>query len=258
MTTTHPLGVQLYSVRDDLGKGHREGAEYETLARTLERLAGFGFTHVEPYDILGYTDALGRAMRSAGLQATAAHARITDDTADAVFAAAGALGISTLIVPWVEPTSIADLDGVERLADAVNRASARAASHGLRVGYHNHDFEFAQHIDGVSAYERLVALLDPSVILEVDTYWAATGGADVFELLPRLADRVRFLHVTNEPPAADDPPIQGVDITGRLAQIVQLSTSFVEMPVVEVVVDDGDVFPLLERNARFFLEQVNV
>jgi hypothetical protein len=24
------------------------------------------------------------------------------------------------------------------------------------------------------------------------------------------------------------------------------------MPVVEVVVDDGDVYPVLERNARFF------
>ena len=42
-------------------------------------------------------------------------------------------------------------------------------------------------MDGVPAYQILLDALDDSVFLEVDTYWAATGGADVFELLPRLA-----------------------------------------------------------------------
>lgn len=257
MSATHPLGVQLYSVRNDLGHAADGSFDDAVLERTLGRLAGFGFTHVEPYDVIGYPEALGRAMRATGLLATTAHARVTGPDADAVFAAAGPLGINTLIVPWVEPSSISDRDGVSRLADAVNLAAARAAASGLRIGYHNHDFEFSQDVDGISAYERLVSLLDPTVVLEVDTYWAATGGADVFELLPRLADRVRFLHVQNEPRDESDPPVLGVDVTGRLGQIIQLSKSFVEMPVVEVVVDDGDVFPILERNAHFFLDQVN-
>lgn len=242
------LGVQLYSVRNDLGP--------DDLDSTLARLAGMGFTHVEPYDILGYTTALKSAMDASGLVATTTHANIVELDRDAVIAAAKQLGIDTVLVPWVEPESIADRAGVEKLAAAINDASRYAAGHGIRVGYHNHEFEFSQHIDGQSAYELLVSLLDEDVILEVDTYWASVGGADVFELLPRLNERVRFLHVKNEPPDADDPPLLGVDITGRLAEVLAVSRGFVTMPVVEVVVDEGDVFPVLERNAAFFLQEV--
>ena len=41
-----------------------------------------------------------------------------------------------------------------------------------------------------------------------------------------------------------------------MPEILDLASPFVELPVVEIVVDDGDVFPVLERNARWFLEQV--
>ena len=37
--------------------------------------------------------------------------------------------------------------------------------------------------------------LAPEVVLEVDTYWAAAGGADVPALLDRLGDRVVALHI---------------------------------------------------------------
>ena len=45
----------------------------------------------------------------------------------------------------------------------------------------------------------LADALDPAVILEVDTYWAAVGGQDVPALLGRLGDRVRYLHVKDGP-----------------------------------------------------------
>lgn len=234
---TTPLGVQLYSVRDDIGP--------DALPATLARLAALGFTHVEPYDILSDTEGLAAALDASGLHATTAHAKITELDTDAVLAAAGRLGVETVIVPWVRPESIATRDGVEALAAAINAASAAAAAHGIRVGYHNHDFEFAQHVDGVPVYELLVDLLDPAVVLELDTYWAAVGGADVAKLLPRLGDRVRLLHVKHDAANPFD-----------IADVIPLATSL-ELPVVEVVVHDGDVFPLVEENARYFLGLVN-
>jgi sugar phosphate isomerase/epimerase len=249
MTTTKPLGVQLYSVRDDISP--------DALLDTLTSLAQMGFTHVEPYRILENTEGLRSALDATGLVATTAHAKITEQDFDEVITAAKTLGITTIIVPWVEPESIADRAGVEKLAAQINAVARAARVHGIRIGYHNHDFEFSQKIDDTSAWELLVSLLDDDVILELDTYWASVGGGDVFEILPRLADRIRFLHVKNEPPDADDPPMLGIDITGRLEEIIDLSRGFIEMPVVEVVVDDGDVFPVLERNAAFFTWQVN-
>jgi sugar phosphate isomerase/epimerase len=232
---TTPLGVQLYSVRDDIGP--------DALPATLARLASLGFTHAEPYDILGDTEGLADALESSGLRATTAHAKITELDRDAVLAAAARLGVETVIVPWVRPDSIATREGVSALAAAINAAAA--AEQGIRVGYHNHDFEFSQKIDGVPVYELLVEQLDPAVVLELDTYWAAVGGADVTELIPRLAHRIRFLHVKHDSANPFD-----------IAEVLPLATSL-ELPVVEVVVHEGDVFPLVEQNARYFGELVN-
>jgi sugar phosphate isomerase/epimerase len=240
-----PLGIQLYSVRDDLGPADLEA--------TLKRLAAMGFTHAEPYRILDRTEQLRAALAAAGLRATAAHANVTTADRDAYFDAAVVLGLDTLIVPWTEPAALLDRDGIAAVAAAINDAARRAADRGLAVGYHNHDFEFSQHVDGKPAYEILADSLDDAVVLEVDTFWASMGGADVFELVPRLGSRVRFLHVTNEPPDDDDPTPLGPALIGRMGEVGRLGSPFVEMPVVEVVVHAGDVFPVLERNAAFFL-----
>jgi sugar phosphate isomerase/epimerase len=242
------LGVQLYSVRDDIGPGD--------LGKTLGRLAAMGFTHVEPYRILDDTDGLAAALDQAGLLATAAHANVATGDRDAFVAAAKRLGLSTLIVPWAEPDELRDRDGVLALARAVNQAARQAADHGISVGYHNHDFEFRQHVDGVPVYEILVDQLDPGVVLELDTHWASVGGADVFELIPRLASRIGFLHVTNEPPDDDDPPVLGVDIPGRMDEVVAAGRAAGAMTVLEIVVHEGDIFPVLERNAAYFRAQV--
>ncbi|BBB02210.1 putative sugar phosphate isomerase/epimerase [Actinacidiphila reveromycinica] len=246
MSTTRPLGIQLYSVREDIGPAD--------LDRTLARLAGFGFTHAEPFDILGDPDRLGAALRDAGLAAATAHASVLrHDVAD-VLDAAQALGIGCVITPYVDPGSITDRAGVERLAATLNEAAATAAERGIRIGYHNHDFEFAQRVDGVPAYEVLTGLLDPSVVLEVDVYWAGVGGADVFELLPRLGDRVRHLHVVHEREPGNDRPVLGVDTAGRMGEVLALTAASVELPVVEVVAHHSDVWPLVERNAAHFLD----
>jgi sugar phosphate isomerase/epimerase len=214
-----------------------------------------GFTHAEPYRILDDTGGLASALDQAGLVATAAHANVTTGERDAYLAAAKRLGLRTLIVPWADPDRLRDRDGVQELARAINEAAHQAADQGISVGYHNHDFEFRQQVDGTPVYEVLVDQLDENVVLELDTHWASAGGGDVFELLPRLAGRIGFLHVTNEPPD-DDDPVLGVDITGRMDEVIAAGRAAGAMTVLEIVVHDGDVFPVLERNAAYFLAQV--
>jgi sugar phosphate isomerase/epimerase len=60
-------------------------------------------------------------------------------------------------------------------------------------------------VAGRTGLEVLADALDPAVLLEVDTYWAAVGGEDVVALLGRLGDRVRYLHVKDGPVTRDDP-----------------------------------------------------
>ena len=95
-------------------------------------------------------------------------------------------------------------------------------------------------------------LLDERVVLEVDTYWASVGGADVVDLARRLGDRVRLLHVKDDAlvvagEAAPEPrTVVGPDLRGRMAEVIALPEAL-ELAVVEVVVHEGDVWPLLGR-----------
>ena len=93
---------------------------------------------------------------------------------------------------------------IEQIATELNLAAEKAAQYGLRVGYHNHHFELQTSIDGTSGLEILVESLSSQVVLEVDTYWAYAGGADVPGLLKRLGERVVALHIKDGDGSLDD------------------------------------------------------
>jgi sugar phosphate isomerase/epimerase len=193
--TSNPLALQLYTVRDQLASGRKA---------VLGAIRGYGYAAVEPYDVLTDPEALRADLDEAGLAVCAVHAKALGEDAGAFLDGAKTVGADTVIVPWAPPERFADADAIAELARELNESAARAAGLGLRFGYHNHDFELAV-AGGRTGLEALADALDPAVLLEVDTYWAAVGGQDVPKLLGRLGDRVRYLHVKDGPVTKDDP-----------------------------------------------------
>lgn len=190
------LSVQLYTLREVLA---------EDLPGTLERLAGLGLAHVEPFLLTEYATQLGPALAASGLTAPTAHQHVIGTGAeDEIFATAAALGVGTVFDPRIDRERFETADGVAAVADDLNAAAAVAARHGVRVGYHNHAQELEIVHDGTPALELLASHLDDAVVLEVDTYWAAVGGQDPVELLKRLGERVTAVHV-KDGPATPDP-----------------------------------------------------
>lgn len=180
------LSVQLYTVRDALA---------QDFDGTLGKLASFGFTQVEPFALLNFADELRNGLARNGLTAPTTHMHLVDEDQDAIFALAAELGIQTVIEPYVDPDRWQSEADVSQIASDLNAAATKAADHGVEVGYHNHHFELESKISGVHALEVLADRLEPAVVLEVDTYWAYAGGADVPALLSRLGDRVVALHI---------------------------------------------------------------
>jgi sugar phosphate isomerase/epimerase len=188
--TANPAAVQLYTVREQLATDR---------AGVLKRIAGYGYGAVEPFGIINDPQGLRADLDAAGLSVCSAHSAPVGEDAEAVIDAARILGADTVIVPFLPPPRFADADGVRGVAAELNEAAARLAGEGMRLGYHNHDFELSSLIGGTPALEVLADQLDEAVLLEVDTYWAAVGGQDVVALLGRLGDRVRYLHVKDGP-----------------------------------------------------------
>ena len=231
MTTT--VSVQLYSVRDAIA---------DDLPGAVARLAEIGFTNVEPYGFAERVDEYERAFASSGISAPSGHAPVIDsDDPDLYFDAAVRLGIGTVIDPFVPTERWQSADEIAKTADRVNALAARAATFGLAFGYHNHNWELANRVDGRPALLSFVDRIDDAVVLEIDTFWASVGGVDTPKLLRSLGDRVKFVHV-KDGALSDDTSLQqpagkgAVEVAGILAAAPQA------VRVVEFDAYAGDVF----------------
>lgn len=205
-----PIALQLYSLR---------ALAQHDLPGVLERVAAAGFLGVEYASL--HDQAPGDVRRWAsdlGLTGVAVHRRLPPgEEAERVLDEAAELGVDTLVVPWAEPAHFADDASIAALADELRAAQARAAARGMRLGYHNHEFEPVALATGTTALERLFELAGPDVLAEVDVYWATVAGADPAALIERLGERVRLLHLKDGPadPARRDAPHVAVG-TGRV------------------------------------------
>lgn len=186
------LAVQLYTVRDAFTA--------DPLA-TLKTLHDYGYRHVEPFGIHQWRDALG-ALSDLGLDAPATHANLLDE-ADASIEASAELGVQHVVLPSTPREKWQTADGVAEVADMVNALVDKVEAAGLTLGYHNHAFEFEHDVDGRPAYFAFVERLDPRIVLEVDTYWAKTGGFDPVELLAELGERVFSIPIKDGDGSAD-------------------------------------------------------
>lgn len=225
--------IQLYTVRKALE---------EDLAGTIRRLADIGFTMVEPYRFVAKTAELKQALADNNITAPSGHAPLLSEDQDEIFAAARQLGISTVIDPHVPIERWNSIADIKETAEQLNAAAAKGAKYGVRVGYHNHWWEVESVIDGKTALEHLADNLAPAVVLELDTYWAAVGGQNPAELLARLGDRVKFIHI-KDGPLTLDPSSQTalgkgkMDIWGVISAAGSLEAGVIEL-------DDfqGDMF----------------
>lgn len=236
------LAVQLYSVRTEMA-AHPEA--------TLRAIAGMGYGAVEPtVGVVGDDpSAFREALDAAGLIACSLHGPVLTDR-ERVAAAARALGTDTVIIPAIKADGFADAESMATSAKRINEAAAWAGGLGLRLGYHNHHWELAQSVDGRPALEALADLLDDSVLLEVDLYWAAVGGVDVPELLKRLGERVSHLHVKDGPVTVDGA-MTAVGAGAMPMEAVLAATPPAAWRIVELDRCDGDIMQALAASKNY-------
>jgi sugar phosphate isomerase/epimerase len=244
-TVTASPSVQLYSVRDAIA---------DDLQGAVARVAAIGFRFVEPYGFADRAAEFEQAFRDSGVSAPSGHAPVIDaEDPDRHFEAAARLGIGTLIDPFIPTERWQAADDIARIADRVNELGARAATFGLAFGYHNHNWELANEVDGRPALLSFVDRLDEGIVLEIDTFWASVGGVDTPALLTELGDRVKFIHVKDGPLSLETttqlPAGQGdVDVVGILA------AAPAALRVVEFDAYSGDVFDGLAASFAWLQE----
>jgi sugar phosphate isomerase/epimerase len=221
-----PLGLQLYSVREQLPK------DYEG---TLKQLGGIGFREVESAGYYNHGAAqVKQAMSNAGLHLVSAHYDLDDlqQKLDEVVAFNKEVGVSYLICSFPgfkDPSRVKSLSDKEKInaftledwrwnAEQFNTIGKKVNAAGLKFGYHNHSMEFGKK-DGVVPYDELMRLTDPAhVTMEMDCGWVVVGGGNPIEYLRKYPTRITMLHVKDFKDITANSSIENVPTIVELGQ----------------------------------------
>jgi sugar phosphate isomerase/epimerase len=187
------IGLQLYTVRDQMEKD---------FVGTLERVAQIGYKEVEFAGYFNHSPEEVRALLiRLGLTSPSVHVGLADLRKDlpGAIRAAKVVGQQYVTVPALdEAFSGAKLDLAfwQRTAAELNRIGGALRAEGLKLAYHNHNFEFDRLENGQTGWDVLIAQTDPAlVVFELDLLWATFAGADPVQLFQRNPGRYPLWHV---------------------------------------------------------------
>lgn len=196
-------GLALYTVRDAMGGDARA---------TLKAVADAGYRNVEA---AGYEEGkfynmspedFKSVLMGLGLTPISSHqASVTLDNADAMMADVKAAGFEYFVVP-VPPMGMFEFNmekktmrmngTAEELAEILDTLGEKANAAGLKLLYHNHDFEFKKNANGIVLIDYLLENCKPQFVnFQMDLYWVTKAGADPVAYFEKYPGRFKIWHV---------------------------------------------------------------
>ena len=201
------LGLQLYSVRDDMKKDP---------AGTLKKLADMGYKNVEhanyiDHKFYGYTQKeFKKLLADLGLKMPSGHTRMNAAHWDAVrkdftdewkktVEDAAAMGQQYVISPWLEDSLRKNFDDLVRYMEVFNKCGELCKKSGMKFGYHNHDFEFSVKLNEVPVFDIILKNTDPALVMQqLDIGNMYNAGAKALDVVSKYPGRFISMHVKDE------------------------------------------------------------
>jgi len=179
------IGLQIYTVRDEMGLGYDE---------VLKRIAEAGYTGVEmTYDPKN-GEEVGKLLQKYSLKGLGAHIGIDaiENDFETVAAFLDNIGAKSVNLP-----SIGHLGSEEETKETAKRMDAAAkklADLGYTLGFHNHTYEFETKYNGRTIIDIFFDETE-TLKFQVDVGWAYAAGADVPEVLNKIGGRLASIHI---------------------------------------------------------------
>jgi sugar phosphate isomerase/epimerase len=189
--TQIPVGLELYSVRNDLQKD---------LMSTVKEVAKMGYQCVEFYAPYydwtpDYAKRIRQEMDDLGIRCYSTHNSLKSFNPDGIGKAIELNQIlGTRYIVLAHPGKVSGVDGWKQVAETLNKANGTMATQGLHAGYHNHDLEW-KVVDGQKPIELLAANTDKSIMLQLDVGTCLATGNDPVAWIEKNPGRIRSLHL---------------------------------------------------------------
>jgi len=201
------VGIQLYSVRDEMGK--------DPLG-TLTQVAKMGYKHVEHANYVdrkfyGYTaKEFKKVLDDLGLKMPCGHTVMgknhwdvakkdfTDAWKQTVDDAA-VMGQKYVISPWMDESMRKTYDDYLRYLDVFAKSGELCQKAGMKFGYHNHWAEFTEELNGMKLFDIMMKTLDVNkVVMQLDIGNMYIGGAKALDVIGKYPGKFELIHVKDE------------------------------------------------------------
>ena len=184
-----PIGLQLYSLRDQFAKD---------VPGTLDKVRDLGFKNVELAGTYGLPpEKFKSELDARGLKAISAHfpfERFRDDV-EGIAREAKVLGVQYAGCAGIARRGAFDEQSCRTAIDVFNTAGEALAKHGIKFFYHTHGFEFQPYGSG-TLFDLLVTETKPEyVTYEMDIFWVVHGGQNPVTLFEKYGDRFSLVHL---------------------------------------------------------------
>lgn len=195
------IGIQLYTLRESLPKD---------VKGVLEQVSKAGYKEVETYGFSikeGFFGTSPKEFKSIlndnGLKCPSGHydfsSLMKDNSKDFLKASietANILESEYVVVPWF-PAELrgTSSDDYKKIALKINEAAILCKQAGLKIAYHNHDFEF-EKFGNITGYDVLLKETDKNLVdFEMDLYWVVRAGHDPLQFFKDHPGRFTMWHV---------------------------------------------------------------
>jgi sugar phosphate isomerase/epimerase len=194
--TKSAIGLQLYTLRDVIPADPKG---------VLKKVADAGYTKLETY---GYDNGkifgmdfkeFSKYANGLGMKITSGHyplalAKDLEKWEKAVLDAK-AIGQEYMVVPYINAPERTTIEDYKNICAALNKAGEICNKHGVRLNYHNHNFEF-ETLEGQLPYDVMLKELDPKKVgMEMDLYWVVFAGKDPLAYFEKYPGRFEQWHV---------------------------------------------------------------
>ncbi len=187
-----PVAIQLYSVRDALE------ADFEG---TLRAIKAMGYDGVEFAGLCGNDPAYVKALvEEIGLVPISAHIPTTEfincGGVDKVLDMYKSVGVKYVALPYLLEDRWPGSEGWTETHALMMYIGICAAKRGMKLLYHNHDFEFKNKIDGRYMLEYMYDSIPAEYLAsELDTCWVNIGGENPADYIRKFTGRAPVVHI---------------------------------------------------------------
>ncbi|MEP6615348.1 MAG: sugar phosphate isomerase/epimerase [Ginsengibacter sp.] len=203
----HLLGIQLYTVRDDMKKDPMG---------TLQQIAKMGYKNVEHAN---YADRkfygntakeFKKILSDLGMKMPSGHTVLKEEHWDSAkndftdawkytVEDAATAGQQYVISPSMDESLRNNVDHFLAFMDLFNKCGELCKKSGMKFGYHNHEFEFKYSINNEKIHDIILKHTDPALVTQqLDTGNMYAIGGRAIDVIKKYPGRFELMHVKDE------------------------------------------------------------